>query len=387
MSDRVVYLDNNATTAVAPEVFAEMRPYFSELYGNPSSLHSFGGNVAHRLDEARARLAALLGADEGEIIFTSCGTESDATAIHSALESFADKRHIVTSPVEHPAVLGLCEHFEDQGYRVTYLSLDDHGRLDLGELAQTITDDTAIVSLMHANNETGVVFPLDDIAQIVKARGCLLHTDAVQSVGKLPLDLADTPVDFLSLSGHKLHAPKGVGALFVRRGTAYAPLLLGGHQEANKRAGTENVASIIGLGKAAELAGQNMAEEQTRVRALRDRLQQELLARCPDTLVNGGDAPRLPNTLSVSFGYIEGESITLMLDELGICVSTGSACSSGSLEISHVIKSLRVPEMYAHGSIRFSLSRYNTEGEIDYVIEQLPPIVSRLRELSPYGRE
>ncbi len=387
MMDRIVYLDNNATTAVAPEVFEEMQPYFSELYGNPSSLHSFGGNIAHKIEEARARLAALLGADEDEIIFTGCGTESDATAIHSALTTFPDKRHIVTSVVEHPAVLGLCEHLEGAGYQVTYLSIDEQGRLDLGELAEAVTDDTAIVSIMHANNESGVVFPLDDIAQIVKERGCLLHTDAVQSVGKLPLDMTDTPVDFLSLSGHKLHGPKGVGALFVRRGTAYAPLLLGGHQEDNRRAGTENVASIVGLGKAAQLAAQNMEQEQTRVRAMRDRLQEELLARCPDTIVNGADSPRLPNTLNISFGYIEGESITLMLDELGICVSTGSACSSGSLEVSHVIQRMKVPEMFAHGSIRISLSRYNTEQEIDYVIEQLPPIVARLRQMSPYGRE
>jgi cysteine desulfurase len=381
-----VYLDNNATTMVAPEVFEEMRPYFSELYGNPSSLHSFGGNVAHALDEARQKLAALLGAGEDELIFTSCGTESDATAIHSALEEFPDKRHIVTSSVEHPAVLGLCGHLEKQGYEVTYLGVDEQGRLDLDELAEALRDDTAIVSLMHANNESGVVFPLAEITDIVKARGILMHTDAVQSVGKLPLDLGELPVDFLSLSGHKLHAPKGVGALFVRRGAPFSSLLMGGHQEDNRRAGTENVASIVALGKAAELAAEHVAEERDRVSAMRDRLQEELVARCPDTLVNGGAAPRLPNTLSISFGYVEGESIVLLLDELGIYVSTGSACSSDSLEVSHVISCMNVPEMYAHGSIRFSLSRYNTAAEIDYVSARVPEVIKHLRELSPYGR-
>jgi len=384
--DRVIYLDNNATTMVAPEVFEEMRPFFSERYGNPSSLHSFGGNVHHKIDEARRRLAALLGADENEMLFTSCGTESDSTAIHSALDRFPDKKHIVTSAVEHPAVLGLCDHLEQRGYSVTYLAVDEEGRLDLDELAEAVTDDTAIVSIMHANNESGVVFPLQEITEIVKQRGALMHTDAVQSVGKLPLDVRKTSVDFLSLSGHKLHAPKGVGALFVRRGTPYTPLLIGGHQEHNKRAGTENVTSIVGLGKAAELAAEHMEDEQTRVQAMRDRLQEGLVAHCPDARVNGGGSPRLPNTLNISFGYVEGESILLLMDELGICASSGSACTSASLEISHVIKCMKVPEMYAHGSTRFSLSRYTTDEEIDYVIEQVPPIIARLRELSPFGR-
>ena len=382
-----VYLDNNATTMVAPEVFEEMRPYFSELYGNPSSLHSFGGNVAHALDEARRKLADLLGAGEDELVFTSCGTESDSTAIRSALEEFPEKRHIVTSSVEHPAVLGLCAHLEKQGYEVTYLGVDEQGRLDLDELAEAVRDDTAIVSIMHANNESGVVFPIAEITEIVKARGVLMHTDAVQSVGKLPLDLGELPVDFLSLSGHKLHAPKGVGALFVRHSAPFNSLLIGGHQEDNRRAGTENVASIVALGKAAELAGEHLEDVQSRVSAMRDRLEEELAARCPDTIVNGGESPRLPNTLNMSFGYVEGESIVLLLDEVGIYVSTGSACSSGSLEVSHVIKCMKVPEMYAHGSIRFSLSRYNTDEEIGYVIERVPEVINRLRELSPYGRE
>ena len=382
-----IYLDNNATTMVAAEVFAEMKPYFSELYGNPSSLHSFGGNVAHALDEAHERVAALLGATEDEIVFTSCGTESDSTAIHSALEESPEKRHIVTSSVEHPAVLGLCGHLEKQGYEVTYLGVDEQGRLDLDELAEAVRDDTAIASIMHANNESGVVFPLAEITEIVKARGILMHTDAVQSVGKLPLDLQQIPVDFLSLSGHKLHAPKGVGALFVRRGAPFRSQLVGGAQEDGRRAGTENVASIVALGKAAELAGDRLEDVQSRVSAMRDRLEEELVARCPDVLVNGGESPRLPNTLNISFGYVEGESILLLLDEVVIYVSTGSACSSGALEVSHVIRCMKVPEMYAHGSIRFSLSRYNTDAEISYVIEHVPPVIKRLRELSPYGRE
>lgn len=386
MTDRIVYLDNNATTMVAPEVVEEMLPYFSEYYGNPSSLHTFGGNVRHKIDEARQRIASLLGAREDEIIFTSCGTESDATAITSALVTFPEKRHIVTSAVEHPAVLGMCDFYEKHGYRVTYMAIDEHGMLDLDELADAVTEDTAIVSIMHANNESGVVFPIQEIAEIVKSKGSLMHTDAVQSVGKLPLSMETLPVDFLSLSGHKLHAPKGVGVLYARKGTPYHALLLGGHQESDKRAGTENVASIVGLGKAAELAAEHMEEEATRVKAMRDRLQDGLLTSCPDCRVNGGESPRLPNTLNIAFGYVEGESILLMLDVVGICASSGSACTSASLEISHVIKCMKVPEMFAHGSCRFSLSRYTTDQEIDFALEHIPPVITRLRAMSPFGR-
>ena len=387
MTGSLVYVDNNATTSIAPEVLEAMLPYLTERYGNPSSLYRFGGSVHADMEQARGHVAELIGASDTEIVFTSCGTESDTTAILSALATASDRRHIVTTAVEHPAIIGLCEYLETAGYAVTYLPVDEQGRLDLEQLSDAISDQTAIVSIMHANNETGVIFPLDEIAAIVKQRGCLLHTDAVQSVGKLPLDLRNTPVDFLSLSGHKLHAPKGVGALYIRKNTPYKPLLMGGHQERNLRAGTENVASIVGLGRAAQLASEHMEDEQTRVRELRDRLQEGLIAACPDTRVNGADAPRLPNTLHISFGYIEGESITLLLDELGICVSTGSACSTGSLEISHVIDAMQVPPMYAHGSIRFSLSRYNTDAEVDYILEQVPPMIARLREMSPYGHE
>ena len=387
MTGSLVYVDNNATTSIAPEVLEAMLPYLTERYGNPSSLYRFGGSVHADMEQARGHVAELIGASDTEIVFTSCGTESDTTAILSALATASDRRHIVTTAVEHPAIIGLCEYLETAGYAVTYLPVDEQGRLDLEQLSDAISDQTAIVSIMHANNETGVIFPLDEIAAIVKQRGCLLHTDAVQSVGKLPLDLRNTPVDFLSLSGHKLHAPKGVGALYIRKNTPYKPLLMGGHQERNLRAGTENVASIVGLGRAAQLASEHMEDEQTRVCELRDRLQEGLIAACPDTRVNGADAPRLPNTLHISFGYIEGESITLLLDELGICVSTGSACSTGSLEISHVIDAMQVPPMYAHGSIRFSLSRYNTDAEVDYILEQVPPMIARLREMSPYGHE
>lgn len=387
MTGSLVYVDNNATTSIAPEVLEAMLPYLTERYGNPSSLYRFGGSVHADMEQARGHVAELIGASDTEIVFTSCGTESDTTAILSALATAPDRRHIVTTAVEHPAIIGLCEYLETAGYAVTYLPVDEQGRLDLEQLSDAISDQTAIVSIMHANNETGVIFPLDEIAAIVKQRGCLLHTDAVQSVGKLPLDLRNTPVDFLSLSGHKLHAPKGVGALYIRKNTPYKPLLMGGHQERNLRAGTENVASIVGLGRAAQLASEHMEDEQTRVCELRDRLQEGLIAACPDTRVNGADAPRLPNTLHISFGYIEGESITLLLDELGICVSTGSACSTGSLEISHVIDAMQVPPMYAHGSIRFSLSRYNTDAEVDYILEQVPPMIARLREMSPYGHE
>lgn len=385
--EHTVYLDNNATTMVAPEVLEAMLPYFSERYGNPSSLHSFGGNVAREIEQARAKVADLIGAHPEEIVFTGCGTESDSTAIRSALDQFPDKRHIITSAVEHPAILGLCGHLQKRGYQVTYLQIDETGQIDLEELRATITDNTAIVSIMHANNESGIVFPIHDIAEIVKEKGCLFHTDAVQSAGKLPLDMARTPVDFLSMSGHKLHAPKGIGGLFVRRGTPYTPLLIGGHQESDKRAGTENVTAMIGFGKAAELAAADLPREGFQLQAMRDRLQDGLLTRCKDVLVNGSASPRLPNTLSVSFGYVEGESIVLLLDEQGICVSTGSACSSGSLDISHVVKCLGVPSTHAHGTIRFSLSRYTTDDEIDYALEHTERIIERLRALSPFGRD
>lgn len=381
-----IYLDNNATTKVDEAVFEEMRPYFTELYGNPSSMHYFGGQVQKKVDEARGRVAALLGAEPSEIVFTACGTESDNAAIRSALEVFPEKRHVITTRVEHPAVLTLCRSLAKRGYRITELNVDSAGRLDMGELRNALDDDTAIVSVMYANNETGVVFPIEEVGALVKEKGALFHTDAVQAVGKIPLDMATSTIDMLSLSGHKLHAPKGIGALYIRKGVPFRPFLVGGHQEKSRRAGTENTASIIALGKACELAHQHMAEENTRVKALRDRLEKELLSRIANGRINGGGAERLPNTLSIAFEFVEGEAILLLLSEKGICASSGSACTSGSLEPSHVLRAMGVPFTCAHGSIRFSLSRFTTDAEIDTVIAELPPIIKRLRDISPFGR-
>ena len=382
-----IYLDNNATTKVDEAVFEEMRPYFCELYGNPSSMHFFGGQVQKKVDEARKRVANLLGAMPEEIIFTSCGTESDNAAIRSALEIFPEKRHIITTRVEHPAVLTLCRNLAKRGYRVTELSVDEEGRLDIDELKAVIDEDTAIVSIMYANNETGVIFPIEEVGAIVKESGALFHTDAVQAVGKIPMNMAESTIDMLALSGHKLHAPKGIGALYLRKGIPFRPFMVGGHQERNRRSGTENTASIIALGKACELAGVFMEDENTRVKAMRDRLEKEILAEIPNVRVNGGLAERLPNTLSVAFEFVEGEGILLLLNEKGICASSGSACTSGSLEPSHVLRAMGVPFTCAHGSIRFSLSRFNTDAEIDLIVRELPPVIKRLREMSPFGRE
>ncbi|MEW5774727.1 MAG: cysteine desulfurase NifS [Thermodesulfobacteriota bacterium] len=382
-----VYLDNNATTRVDPAVLAAMLPFFGERYGNPSSMHAFGGGVGRDVARAREQVAALLGCSPREVLFTSCGTEGDNTAIRSALEAQPGKRHFVTTRVEHPAVLGVAHRLEEQGCDVTLLGVDDQGRLDLEELRAAIRKDTALVSVMYANNETGVVFPLPEIADICKERGVLLHTDAVQAAGKLPIDLARLPVDMLTLSGHKLHGPKGVGALFVRKGTPFRPFLLGGHQERGRRAGTENTAGLVGLGAACEKAAAHMDGERTRVAALRDRLQAGLAASIPENMVNGGESPRLPNTLSIAFKYVEGEAILLMLDRFGICASSGSACTSGSLEPSHVLRAMGVPFTFAHGSVRFSLSRFTTDADIDLVLKELPGIIARLREISPYKAE
>jgi cysteine desulfurase len=381
---KTIYLDNNATTQVAPEVLEAMLPYFHELYGNPSSMHTFGGQVGRKLREAREHVAALLGASTDELIFTSCGSESDNAAIRSALASQPGKRHIVTSRVEHPAVKALCAQLVNEGYRVTELPVDGDGRLDMEQYRRSLTPDTAIVSLMWANNETGVIFPVEQAAEIARARNILFHTDAVQAVGKIPLNLGKTAIDMLSISGHKLHAPKGIGVLYVRKGTRFSPFLIGGHQEKGRRGGTENTPSIIGLGKACELAAQNMEAENTRVKQLRDKLENELLRRVPNSRVNGDRVNRLPNTSNISFEFIEGEAILLMMDEFGICASSGSACTSGSLQPSHVLRAMGVPFTMAHGSIRFSLSVYNTDEEIDFVLEKLPPIIDTLRGLSPY---
>lgn len=381
-----VYLDNNATTAIAPEVIDAMTPFFRELWGNPSSMHAFGGQVRRHVENARRQVADLLGADQSEIIFTSCGTESDNMAIRGTMEAAAGRLNFITTRVEHPAVLEPARMLKDRGYNVIELDVDSSGQIDLGQLERALGYGPALVSVMWANNETGVMFPIGKIAEMVKAAGGIMHTDAVQAVGKLPIDLRANKVDLLSLSGHKLHAPKGIGALYVRKGTRVAPLLLGGHQEGGKRGGTENVPYIVGLGKACELAGKNISEEMTRVAAMRDRLQKGILKKCPDVRVNGDQAHRLPNTLNISFLYIEGESILYHLSDLGIAASSGSACTSGSLEPSHVIRAMGVPFIAAHGSTRFSLSRYNTDADIDYVLKSLPPVIEKLRSISPFGR-
>jgi len=383
----IIYMDNNATTRVAPEVVEEMMPYFSDYYGNPSSMHIFGGMLGKKIVEARERLADLINADPGEIIFTSCGTESDSTAIYAALHSNPQKRHIITTRVEHPAIKNLCEHLSKNGYRVTWVPVDRKGNLEMDYLYDHMADDTAVISVMWANNETGVIFPVEEIARAAADRGIVFHTDAVQAVGKVPVDVGKSGVNMLSLSGHKFHAPKGVGALYVKKGTKFSPFLIGGHQEKGRRGGTENVASIIGLGKAAEMAKTDLAGEMDRVRGLRDRLENHILEKIPNTLLNGSKENRLPNTLSVSFEYVEGESILLLLDQLGICASSGSACTSGTLEPSHVLRALGVPFTAVHGSIRFSLSSYNTNADIDAVCEQMPPLIARLRDMSPFWKK
>jgi cysteine desulfurase len=384
---KTVYVDNNATTKVAPEVLEAMLPYFSELYGNPSSMHFFGGQVQKKVNEAREKVADLLGAEPSEIVFTSCGTESDNAAILGTLDSYIEKRHFITSRVEHPAVGNVSTYLGRKGYRITELSVDREGRLDLDELRESITDETVLVSIMYANNETGVVFPVEEVGEIVKAKGIPFHTDAVQAAGKIPLNMKKSKIDMLSISGHKLHAPKGIGVLYIRKGTKFSPFLIGGHQEKGRRGGTENVPYIIGLGKASELAKTHLEEENTRIRALRDYLEAKILEKIPNTLVNGDRKNRLPNTLNVSFEYIEGESILLLLSDLGICASSGSACTSGSLEPSHVLRAMGVPFTAAHGSIRFSLSIYNAKEEMDYIIEHLPPIIQRLRDISPFWKD
>ena len=381
---KTVYFDNNATTKVAEQVLEEIKPLFCDLYGNPSSMHTFGGQIGRRIRQAREQVAGLLGCDPSEIVFTGCGTESDNTAIKGALAAVPNRRTVITTRVEHPAVLAVCRELENHGYKVVELSVDSQGRLNMADLEEKLDDDTALVSIMYANNETGTVFPVEVTAELVTSKGAVFHTDAVQAVGKIPLNLSRSNIDLLSVSGHKLHAPKGVGVLYVRKGTRLSPFMLGGHQETGRRAGTENVPGIVGLGKACELAAKNLETENSKVKALRDKLEKTIMQKCPDCRLNGDPDNRLPNTSNISFEYIEGEAILLMLDKYGICASSGSACTSGSLEPSHVLRAMGVPFTAAHGSIRFSLSRYNTEEEVDYTIEKLPPIIDQLRELSPF---
>ncbi len=390
-ADKIIYFDNNATTAVAPEVFEAMKPYLTEFYGNPSSMYYFGGRVGLAVDKAREQVAELLGSTFrdrkgkfSEILFTSCGTESDNTAIMSAIQTCPKKSKVVVSKVEHPAILNVVKELERRNIKVSYVPVDSKGRIDMQRLEEMVDKDTALVSIMWANNEIGNIYPVQQIAEIAHKYGALFHTDAVQAVGKVPFNLDEMDIDMLSLSGHKLHSPKGVGVLYVKRGIRFRPFQLGGHQEKSRRGGTENVASIIALGKACELAKANMDVENTEVKALRDRLEQGITAAVPCSRVNGDMEHRLPNTASISFDYIEGEAILMKLDEFGICASSGSACTTGSLEPSHVLRSMGVPYTSAHGTVRFSLSRYNTVEEVDYVIEKVPPIIETLRKMSPY---
>ena len=387
MPEAISYLDNNATTRVAPEVAEAMRPYLEDAYGNPSSLYRMAGGAKAAIEQAREEVAALVGAEPDEIVFTSCGTESDNTAVLSALSRARVGAPLVTTRVEHAAVGNLAARLRGEGRPVTELGVDSLGRIDLDEIRRALAAGAGALSVMWANNETGVLFPVPEIAEAARSHGVPFHTDAVQAVAKIPIDLRKVPVDYLALSGHKLHAPKGIGALFVRRGASFRTLLVGGHQEHGRRGGTENVASIAGLGVAARLAREQMDEENARIGALRDRLEEGLLKSCPGARLNGDPVNRLPNTSNVSFEYIEGESILLLLDRAGIAASSGSACTTGSLEPSPVQRAMGVPYTAAHGSVRFSLSRYSTDADVDKALEVLPGIIAKLRALSPFGRE
>jgi cysteine desulfurase len=386
---RIIYLDNNATTQTAPEVYQAMTPYFTENYFNPSSMYEPARQTSHALAAARKSIADCLGGvDPKEILFTGCATESNNTAIMGSAHGNPNRRHIITTAVEHPAVLEVCRELERNGYKVTYLGVDRDGKLDVREFIRALSPDTLLVSIMHANNETGVIFPIDQLSRITRQTdpSIIFHTDATQTAGKLPIDLVyGLPyVDLLSLSGHKLHAPKGIGVLFIRRGTRCRPYMLGGHQEDGRRAGTENVPYIVGIAKAIELAMEHRERDEVQIERLRNRLEDELVQIIPSVQVNGKGAPRLPNTLNISFHYIEGEGMLFQLSAFGICASSGSACTSGSLEPSHVLRAMKVPFTAIHGSVRFSLSRYNTEEDVDRIIEVFPQIVANLRKLSPY---
>ncbi len=381
-----VYLDNNATTRCDEAVVEAMLPFFTEQFGNPSSMHAFGARVGGAVKAARVQLQSLLGAEfDHEIVFTAGGTESDNMAILSALEIDPNRDEIIASAVEHPAVLSLCGHLEKtRGIKVHVIPVDGQGLLDIAAYRAALSEKTAIVSIMWANNETGTIFPVAELAELAKEVGALFHTDAVQAVGKVPIDLKSTAIDMLSLSGHKLHGPKGIGALYVRRGTRFRSLIKGGHQERGRRAGTENTPGIVGLGKAAELAALHMDDEKTRVASLRDRLEKGLLQRIPNSFVTGNPAERLPNTSNIAFEYVEGEGILLLMNREGIAASSGSACTSGSLEPSHVLRAMNIPYTAAHGAIRFSFSRDNTDADVDRVLEVMPGIIEKLRALSPF---
>ncbi|MSU32004.1 MAG: cysteine desulfurase NifS [Pedosphaera sp.] len=385
-STKVRYFDNNATTRVAPEVVEAMIPFLSEMWGNPSSAYAFGAQVHGHLEKAREKVASLVNADPKEVVFTSCGTEANNSAIHSALVT-TGKRHVITTAVEHSANINFGAYLEKQGYQVTYLPVESDGSLDLHLLEQSIRPDTGIVSAMMANNETGVLFPIEEMAAICRSRGVLSHTDAVQVPGKLRLDVRQLGVDFLSLSAHKLHAPKGIGMLYVKRRTKYQPYLIGGHQERGRRGGTENVANIIAFGRAADLAQASIEEENVRVRGLRDRFETTVLSTIPNTVRNGNRSNRLPNTSNIAFDFVEAEAILLQLDQVGICASSGSACTTGSLDPSHVLTAMGLSPMRARSCVRFSLGIYNTEEDINFLLSKLGLIIARLREISPLNPE
>ena len=384
-SDKLVYLDNNATTRIDPKALEVMLPYLDTFYGNPSSIHRLGAVVGHAMETAREQVQQLIGAEHAsEVIFTSCATEATSTAILSAVEAYPDKKEIITTQVEHPATLQLCQTLERKGYTIHWIGVDKKGRLDMTALKAALSRNVAIISIMWANNETGTIFPVEQVAQLAKRYGAVVHVDAVQMVGKCPVNVQSCPIDMLSISGHKFHAPKGVGALYVKRGTKFRPLLRGGHQERGRRAGTENAASVIAMGKAAEMAYIALETETLRIQMMRDRLEQGLLARIPSCFVTGFPKRRVPNTTNIAVEYVEGEALLLMMNQVGIAASSGSACTSGSLEPSHVMKAMQIPFTAAHGTLRFSLSRFTTDEDIDHVLEHLPPIVERLREMSPY---
>lgn len=383
---RVYYFDNNATTRVAPEVVDAMVPFLRDLWGNPSSAYGFGAQVHKHVEEARAKVGALIHADPKEVLFTSCGTESNNSAIHSALVT-TGKRHVVTTKVEHSANINFGEYLEKRGFEVTYLPVESDGSLDLHLLEKSLRPDTAIASVMYANNETGVIFPIEEVAAICRSKGVLCHTDAVQVPGKLKIDAKALGVDFLSLSAHKLHAPKGIGMLYVKRRTKFQPYVIGGHQEKGRRGGTENVSNIVGFGRAAELAMASLDDENTRVRGMRDRLENHILTHIPNTVRNGAKEPRLPNTTNIAFDFIEAEAVLTRLDLLGICASSGSACTTGSLDPSHVLSAMGLTPMRARGSVRFSLGIYNTDEDVDYLLAHLPKIVQQLRDISPLSPE
>ena len=381
--EKLLYLDNNATTAIDPSVLASMRPFLEDFFANPSSGYGFAAHVRDAIEEARRQVADLLGCEAGEIVFTSGGTESNNTAFHSALEAAPDRRHVVTTAVEHSAVLRPAKDLENRGYAVTFLKVDKSGQLNLNELADAIGPDTGLLSVMWANNETGVIFPIEEIAAIAREKKVPFHTDAVQAAGKIEIKLVEFPLQFLSISGHKLHGPKGVGALYVNRRARFRALLLGGSHENNRRAGTENAASIIGFGKAAEIAQDTMREEQVRVRRMRDRFERCLLERISGASVNGAGAERLPNTSSIMFDDIESDAALLMLDQKNVCCSAGSACRTGSLKPSHVLSAMGLLGDEARGSLRFSFGRFNTEAEVDRVLKIVPEVIAKLRALAP----